>query len=487
METGSPTATATPRRASFFDTWRLLIRGGAKGWWLALFVCAGMMMPRLMTPHRHIGLWKAFLFDTVLLVFSFSFGTWQYEGEVGERLAFLSVIAQPVDLRRLLLVPMGALALVVTAILVGVDRLPPAVALALLGVAWSTIGTTRWLWRLGGWSWLALPIFAVEPAAVYAAQRFAGWGAAAALSIAWAIAVLAFQPRVYVGEPLSRLMKSDRLRTGPPARAARRAVSASAGVGGSWLASAARFSRINLTGAGWSYTAAIVFIVVATILVGSIPFIGQGSIAIFWLPVLAAAVASRAYSGDMREFLAARPFKARERVGGLVLPLLIPLLAAAAALCAVNPHWVDIGGPFGIWKPHPPRAAHIRYMREVLGATFLPDQWPAGGLPHHLWVQLRPLLYVDVLRLTLLMVAVFFAVPIPKAGENPRRRVAAGNIVLILGIFGVLLRTDLLDTFRGWPMPGVPFLALLAAASIAHWVWRARAINAPPRPAAARP
>ena len=95
----------------------------------------------------------------------------------------------------------------------------------------------------------------------------------------------------------------------------------------------------------------------------------------------------------MQEFLGPLPFKRWPRfVGGVLFTLSIMLLAPALALCFVNLAWIERGGILGLFSPNPPPADAIRYLREVLGATFMPDKWPAGGLPPELWAQLRPLL-----------------------------------------------------------------------------------------------
>src|SRR5689334_2102871 len=133
MATEKLAAAAAPRRASFFETWRLLSRGGGKAVWGTLFAIFAMAVPLLLIRHgKPVTIyWIAFLLDAGTLALLFGITTWQLEGELGEQLAFMSVIAQPRDPRRLLLAPMCTLAVALAAVFAVSQRLPPGVALAL--------------------------------------------------------------------------------------------------------------------------------------------------------------------------------------------------------------------------------------------------------------------------------------------------------------------------------------------------------------------
>ena len=128
----------------------------------------------------------------------------------------------------------------------------------------------------------------------------------------------------------------------------------------------------------------------------------------------------------------------------------------------------------------PPREDVVAYLRGVLGATFLPEKWPAGGLPVELWVRLRPLLYLDILRSALLMLTLGLALaPYISSGAKDRPPV---SIALALLAFAAAMRLGMTWT-RSLPVPPLWFAALLAALAIGDSWRRARAVVAPRRPA----
>ena len=483
MATDRLTGTTAPRRPSFFETWQLLARGGGRAVWATLLVMVMAMVPQLLMPHGTpvTIYWRAFLVDAGTLAMLFGLTTWQLEGELGESLAFMSVIAQPVDPRRLLLAPMCALAVVMASVFAVTQKLPPAVALALVGVGWCTIGTTRWLWKLRWWSLLlALPILAVEPGVIYAAQRLAGWGAAAALSMVFAIGVLALQPRVYVGEPLSKVLNGGRspARNLVTRRVSPGAASATAS-SASWLASTARFAWFMY--GGRSALLLVIAAAVIALLGVSGPVFGHHAELYIGMAGLPASMLGFLYSADLNDFLRTRPFNRGQRfVGGMLPPLFLALLAPVVALFFVDLDWFNRGGLFGLFKRHAPTQDEIRYLREVLGATFLPEKWPAGGLSHDLWIRLRPLLYLDVLRGTLLIVAMLFAFPVRKAGERSgRQSFPPGNVAVLMACFATVMWIGFSPGSSSFPVLRLWHLALLACVSVAHWLWRVRVIAAP--------
>jgi hypothetical protein len=254
------------------------------------------------------------------------------------------------------------------------------------------------------------------------------------------------------------------------------------------LASSWRLLALSFSGS----TVVFVGIMVGfCVLIGlTAPFLGRRLDFLLWTLIFAARIVSFMYSGDTHEFLTPRPFRTGPRVvAGVVFPLLAVLILPAAGLCFTNQGWLESGGLIGrlIGKPRPPSEDEIRYMREILGATFLPAKWPAAGLPADLWAQLRPLMFVDVLRTALLVVMMLFGLaPLPKAGEKSNAGSALAATLLGLAVvLAVFFRVDFVEKFAGWPVPRVWFLALLAAASVAQWSWRARRLNAPARASAA--
>jgi len=465
---------STNSGGSFWKAWRLCTKGASKPLWMALLMCAVMTAQMVLTVRLRPGALpsKAFLVDAVLLVFCLAMGTWQIEGELGERLAFLGIVPQPVDTRRLLLVPMCTLGFVMTAALAIGQRLPPAVALTLLGVAWSTTAATRWFWKLRFWPLLVLPVLATAPAAAYAAHHVVGWGAAAVVSMTLAIGALAFQPRPYVGERLSRLLNGGRT----PARdlVARRAVP---GAISAAVSDRGRRSML-FTEFGLGRILTIIMTVAGVVLGMLFPVLGPRQ-EILFCPILAGMALAGAHAGDMYEFLRPLPYSRRRHFVRSVAPaLLIVLLVPATALCFVNLDWFNHGGLLGLFSRRhgAPTAQDIGYLRHVLGATFLPEAWPEGGLSGDLWARLRPLLYLDILRTFILMIAVLFAVPIRKVGERyGHQKVQVMSLVILLAAFSAMLCNGFASLSRRVPVPPLWCLALLACVSIAHFVWKARA------------
>src|SRR5262249_49452606 len=130
-----------------------------------------------------------------------------------------------------------------------------------------------------------------------------------------------------------------------------------------------------------------------------------------------------AYSGDMHEFLTPRPFDRRQRFVGSVLPaLVLALLLPAISPCFFSLDWFNHDGLIGLFTHRTLDVRVVGYMRRVLGATFLPEAWPAAGLAPELWTRLHPLLYLDVLRTALVSLAMVFGVPFWKAREKPNRQ-----------------------------------------------------------------
>lgn len=474
------TLAAFGRRGSLLETWRLFVNGAGRVWLLVLIVLGGPALMLFFMPHhqRAIG----FLQFSLLMVFGLAFATWHFEDEMGERLAFMTTLAQPIDTRRLVLVPMCALAFATTAAVAVQGRMPLTVALAALGTAWWTIASTRWHLTLRFWPLYAVPLLAGEPAGVYAIHRLGGWGLAATVSMVLGIGALMLQPRAYVGEPLKRRQERGRPQLGTSARVAGQAISGRVGASGSWLASAGRFSQLTFGGHWWSLPAVLLLVAGIGLM---FPIQGYRMNLFLWLSVIPGRALARAYSGKEQEFIRTRPFGGKEHfVGGALPHLMLLLLAPATALCFLTLDWINHGGLLGLLMHlDGPHSEDVRYMREALGAVFLPEKWPAGGLTGDLWVRLRPLLCLDLLRTALLMLAMAFAIPIDKGGEKlGGRSIALTNVVMGLAVLGAMIRMTFFFAFKSVPMPPLWFAAVLAAATVANWVSQAHGVGAPSRP-----
>jgi hypothetical protein len=215
----------------------------------------------------------------------------------------------------------------------------------------------------------------------------------------------------------------------------------------------------------------------STVSVLMYPFPGMGGA---FLAVAAMTVLSNvlAYSRDANEFLVPRPLGNGQRLAGsAVFAAFAVLVAPGIAFCLVDRHWIDHGGLGRLLEAGSPNANDIRYLRDVLGATFMPDQWPADGLPLHLWARLRPLLYLDLSRMTLLSVAALFAGAPLHGGKSVRGL----TFLIVLTTFAAAMRLtpSMVDIFfiAKLPIPSLGFVALLAAVSIAQWFWWARFLS----------
>jgi hypothetical protein len=178
-------------------------------------------------------------------------------------------------------------------------------------------------------------------------------------------------------------------------------------------------------------------------------------------------------SGAEFEFFRTRPITRAQAVAGGVLPhLLLVLLLSAAMLVPIS---LDTFNGTGFlaralrWRP--PSARTIRDLREILGATFLPRTWPAGGLSPDAWLALRPLLHAQVLKVALLLLAMPFAgasirIPLPRLLEGRSRWLDLPlTIALVPVAFGVL------GFLERWWAPPLWLATLIAAAAVWQW-WR---------------
>ena len=101
-----------PRRGSFLETWRMFSTGSSRIWLLTSIVLVGMAMPLMFQGHGKAVHFAPYALMTAV---AFAFATWQFEGEISDRLAFMMLVPQPVDTRRLVLVPLCALGLAAAA------------------------------------------------------------------------------------------------------------------------------------------------------------------------------------------------------------------------------------------------------------------------------------------------------------------------------------------------------------------------------------
>ena len=146
------TAPATRRRGSFLETWRLF----ADGWRRTV---AGRVADRgqqRIHGRGHAGRGKdPVRFAVFMIVFMLPCATWFLERQAADRLAFLSLVPQPVPPKWLVLAPMCVIAAIAGAITAAFGHRPAVAGLAVLGCALWMVGSTRWLHRFGLWAFVA--------------------------------------------------------------------------------------------------------------------------------------------------------------------------------------------------------------------------------------------------------------------------------------------------------------------------------------------
>jgi hypothetical protein len=217
-----------------------------------------------------------------------------------------------------------------------------------------------------------------------------------------------------------------------------------------WLMTTPRWRRYLLVG-----------LVTASLMksLGSAPMMPSTSIV---LVLVLSEGLMRALSPATLAFLRARPFTRRSLALGTWLPCIaLVVLSPLCMFLTIQEAWF-IG-------PHPLGLAgggrnKLPYLRDVLGATFLPALLPAEGLPAEVWPALRPLLVRNALRLVLLSLALFFS----WAGQGMASARRTDGRALWPGWLSSLLVSAMvvpcLDVARSWRIPWAPPPVWLAGA-----------------------
>jgi hypothetical protein len=457
------TTTAAPRRGSFLETWRLFANGSLRVCVMALLALSIVVLPMVALGGRRI----PFPVLVMIVLYFFPTTVWFLEAQVAERLVFINLIPQPVDPKWLVLAPMCALAFVAAAVGAVFGRSPAVSALTLLGCAWWAIGSTRWLRRASLWALLAWPLVFLAPIAARGAYRVGGWGAASAVAMVLGAGVLLFQPPAFLG---GRRARKEGL--APIWRGSQQATSTAAPERWTWFASCVRFLLLCRSGTiGWRLV--MFLLIVASTLMSLLP----SSCLLPYMIFTSSAALAAVYQGETHEFLHTRPFTGGQRlVGGVFVPAFFALLPLAVMIPFINREWFNHGGLLtGLFKLPPLHASTLAYMRDVLGATFLPEKWPAEGLSPELWLRVRPLLYMDTLRVALFIIAsLFLRTPLKFRTRDMRTRWVTLTLYLVTLISALRLSSNSSRPTSALPVPPWWFAALLAVAAIAHWIWTAR-------------
>jgi hypothetical protein len=152
-------------------------------------------------------------------------------------------------------------------------------------------------------------------------------------------------------------------------------------------------------------------------------------------------------------------------------------LAALLMLPCLSLDWINGGGLPGRLFRHPPffTKPSMEFLRG-LGATFLPKEWPAGGLSAADWARVRPLLWVDILRAILFVIAGLFATATqPIATGNRRQQAPIGMLIFMMIMFSAArIWAGDVSLLARIPIPTWWFAGLLAIAAFAYWRHRVR-------------
>ncbi|HXU06106.1 MAG TPA: hypothetical protein VN903_34365 [Polyangia bacterium] len=452
------------RRGSFLETWRLFASGGATTKLSVLIGFAAICVPAVTST-------RPFPFGVlaVMVLVMFAAGACIVEASLTERLAFMSMAPQSVDAKWLVLAPMCVLAIAFTGGL-ALGPLPAIAALTLLGLAWWTIGSARWLLRLRAGLLMALPILLAGFGATYLAHRAGGWGVAAAVAIVCGIFALAFQPRVVfdAASPPRRRRAASDVEIIAPAR--EDAVSRTSRDRAPWLMSAVRFLLLNT--AQLRRFNIVMFVAMS---VFTLTRIVPGMAVFGWVLFAPKGAVNNAYSREQVDFIRARPFSGSQRFfGALVIPLLIALVVPVVMIASTDLDAINNGNLIGrLLDTMPSHDTTLAYLRDALGATFLPEKWPDGGLTQETWLRLRPLLWFDFLRAVAIIVAAMFSAALAGSGRF------FTYLLFQLPALAAAIRLSMPGVIDRLPVPPLWFTALLAALAIANFAWRVRRENAP--------
>jgi hypothetical protein len=408
----------------------------------------------------------------VMLLVWFAPMTWFLEPAVTDRVGFMNLVPQRVPTRWLLLAPMCALGLLDSIAMVVAGRGPAIAVIAAFGCACWIIGATRWLRRIQYWP-LAAPLVLVAPVAAAVVLRAVGWGAATAVSTTLGFAAVAVQPGAWLGAGSARRKARGSSKVVARRPVEQRAVSVARRAEASWLVPAAWFMRL-VSGPFmrldvWLFPLAVL---------GIVTFHYPGCALMLTVFAVPAQGVAAAFSAEAYDFIGPRPFSERQRwVGGLAYPLLVTLGFSALMLPCLSLDWMNGGGLVGRLLNLPFLSQpHIGYLRDVLGATFLPEKWPVEGLSQELWTRVRPLLWLDLFRATLFAVAgLFVRATIPLVGGDGKltRPVSPVSFVLLLLVGVGALRLGTGQSLFSWVPPWWA-AATLAAVAIAYWLWQIR-------------
>jgi hypothetical protein len=446
------TALAPRRPPSFMDALRLFLAGVGSSGWKPLQVMVGMLsvmlVPIFVVPifARDLGWPLQVAAFGALPILAMTTVAFRVAG--APSLAFMASLPLRHPGKWLTLVPACTLALVVVVLFSIVGRLPVPAMLTVLGCGWWAVALgLRFAGRRLAWMGVVVLLAWADAGAARLAFSAAGWWLAAAVSLTMAL--------IGLGTARDRVAA---VVSGPgTSAAARRRVGSARGLFSS-PARARRPGLLQVTRQLWVLPAPglLVGLLLCVNLPVALLFAAVGplpTLSFTWLMLIApvSSLIASAYAPNADEFLRTRPLRSAWLIAGTVLPwTLIILLLPAVTLFkvpvdALSASLQSRDPGFGFTH-----RAQVTYLREIIGATWLPAPATRGLISPEIWARLRPLLYLHVLRLAILMLALLFAMTGATIAASWKATGAGrwSRVVLILATAGAAL--PCVDLARVW-------------------------------------
>jgi hypothetical protein len=476
--TTSTVTLARPSRPSFQQVLALFMSGlaaknAAPLVWMGGTLC---MVVTLLAVSRSADFW----FATVIGPPSLVSATIAFELAGAQALAFIKVLPLGRATKWLALLPPCGLLLALAVLAAALRHFSIPVALTLLGSAWWAVSIGhRFAGRRARWLWLGVPLSFLGAAAAQIAFASGGWWLAAIVSQTMALVSLAVA-RDRVGDLLAGAAAPSR---GSRRRA--RIAAASSSSRASWRSPsrAPQPSLLQVTRGVWSLSLPRGFWIWSLVLPMPIILALRERLPVmsmFWYATIIpmSSMIALAHAPAAREFLRTRPLRRGWLLAGTVAPwTLFSLWQPVIAFLRVR-SGVLRGG---LDQAHDPlvlsRDEQLRYLREVIGATWFPAAAARGPLSPEVWAALQPLLYQHVLRMAILTLALVFSITAATITDSHHRASGARRwpnrllaVVTFLAILPYINRFALWHA--RWTAPPIWLSVVLALAGMIS-MWRA--------------
>lgn len=380
------------------------------------------------------------------------------ERSASRQLQFTELLPLPrTTTKWIVLVPTGLFVSALVGSLVVLGHIPMADTVPLLGLGWWAIAVGHAFAPRRLWARIFLMPLACWLAVVASAIVGEQAGDRVASMVAGVLGVLALA--VAPARPFSSAAAAGRRRSSYPPRGApgvhalprsRQAGTLSTSFR-IWIMTTPRWSRYFL----------VPFFIAASVIgcLTSAPMLSSTEVMV---AAILSGLLTRARSPSTLAFLQARPFTRRSLWLGTWLPaIVLVVLPPLSMLLTVQEEWFIGPTALGFTSGG---ANKLSYLREILGATFLPASLPAGGMPAEIWPALPPLLVRHAFRLALLSLALLFSL----AGQAMASARRTDGRALWPGWLSSLLVSAMLvpclDAARSWRIPWAPPPLWLAGA-----------------------